>query len=96
MKKIAAMGLFTDPSQGDPLIHRTVKELYTRCSEEKIEWKDVNFRSFFEGLPRKFSILVAKKLFYKVNRFAIRFNSQVLYDIRIKALAYCLMEHFKG
>ena len=96
MKKIAAMGLFTDPSQGDPLIHRTVKELYTRCSEEKIEWKDVNFRFFFEGLPRKFAIHVAKKLFYKVKRLAVRFNSKFLYNVQIKILAYCMAQHCKG
>lgn len=88
MKKIVVMGLFTDPNQGDPLIHRTVKELYTRCSEEKIEWKDVNFRFFFEGLPRKFAIHVAKKLFYKVKRLAVRFNSKFLYNVQIKILAY--------
>lgn len=96
MKKIVVMGLFTDPNQGDPLIHRTVKELYSRCSDEKIEWKDLNFRFFLEGLPRKFSIRVAKRLFCEVGRYAFKFNLKILYDIRVKILAYCMKQHFKG
>lgn len=96
MKKLVAMGLFTDLNQGDPLIHRTVKALYSSQCDETIEWKDVDLRFYFDGLPRKFFIRVARKLFYKIEKIAQKFDLLALYDVRIKLLSYCLKYHFVG
>lgn len=88
MKNIAILGLFHDLNLGDPLICRTVEQLYSKYETDVISWQEIDLRSYKEQLRyrSKYHSFFERGLMYFLKKHESLFTD----ELRIKYYAFKL------
>lgn len=93
--KISILGLHSDINLGDPLICQTVKSIYQRIIDDKIEWEDIDLRNYFGNAKKSIIYRFLIKVFWRITYCRIR-NNRFLHEIRILFLSHDLSKQVKG